>query len=266
MIVEIAAIVTERPGAEFALTPCRLEGPREDEVLVRVEAVGLCHTDLGVAAGYLPDLPFPAVLGHEGAGVVEAVGRNVHHVATGDHVVTSDHVVITGPRCPNCRCCRDGRPAYCQRADELVFSCRRADGSTALSRTSLTAEDGRERDRDRDRIRRRTFRCPSRWSPAATSRCPSRRGRTASFPSNDSSRRSRSAASPKPPRPWPATSASKPCFSQITRITGASQGKENSRDRRQLPGSRQQPRRRTSAVIVNNYLGDESRRSEKRQP
>ena len=258
MIVEIAAIVTERPGAEFALTPCRLEGPREDEVLVRVEAVGLCHTDLGVAAGYLPDLPFPAVLGHEGAGVVEAVGRNVHHVVTGDHVV------ITDPRFQNCRFCRDGRPAYCQRADELVSSCRRADGSTVLSRTSLTAPGGRER--DRDRIRRRTFRCPSRWSPTATSRCPSRRGRTASFPSNDSSRRSRSAASPKPPRPRPAASASKPCFSQITRITGPSQGKENSRDRRQLPGSRQQPRRRTTAVIVNNYLGDESRRSEKRQP
>lgn len=138
MILDIAAIVTERPGAGFALTPCRLEGPRDDEVLVRIEAVGLCHTDLGVAAGYLPDFPFPVVLGHEGAGVVEAVGRAVHQVVAGDHVV------ITGPRCQNCRFCRDGRPAYCQRADELVFSCRRADGSTALSRTSLTAPGGRE--------------------------------------------------------------------------------------------------------------------------
>lgn len=138
MILDIAAIVTERPGAGFAPTPCRLEGPRDDEVLVRIEAVGLCHTDLGIAAGYLPDFPFPVVLGHEGAGVVEAVGRAVHQVVAGDHVV------ITGPRCQNCRFCRDGRPAYCQRADELVFSCRRADGSTALSRTSLTADGGRE--------------------------------------------------------------------------------------------------------------------------
>ena len=138
MIVDVTALVTERPGAGFALTPCRLDGPRDDEVLVRIEAVGLCHTDLGVAAGYLPDLPFPVVLGHEGAGVVEAVGRDV------DHVVIGDHVVITGPRCQNCRFCRDGRPAYCQRADELVFSCQRGDGSTALSRASTTMPGGRE--------------------------------------------------------------------------------------------------------------------------
>ncbi len=136
--MDIAALVTERPGTGFALTNCQLEGPRDDEVLVRIEAVGLCHTDLGVAAGYLPHLPFPVVLGHEGAGVVEAVGQDIDHVAIGDHVV------ITGPRCQKCRFCRDGRPAYCQRADELVFSCRRADGSTALSRTSPTAQGGRE--------------------------------------------------------------------------------------------------------------------------
>ncbi len=138
MTLDITALVTERPGAGFALTGCQLEGPHDDEVLVRIGAVGLCHTDLGVAAGYLPDLPFPVVLGHEGAGVVEAVGRAV------DHVVAGDHVVITGPRCQNCRFCRDGRPAYCQRADELVFSCRRADGSTALSRASRTTPGGRE--------------------------------------------------------------------------------------------------------------------------
>ena len=138
MIVDITALVTEHPGAGFALTPCRLDGPRDDEVLVRIEAVGLCHTDLGVAAGYLPDLPFPVVLGHEGAGVVEAVGRGVDHVAIGDHVV------ITGPRCQKCRFCRDGRPAYCQRADELVFSCQRADGSTALSRASVAAPGKRD--------------------------------------------------------------------------------------------------------------------------
>lgn len=138
MIQEITALVTEHAGGGFTLTHCQLDGPRDSEVLVRILAVGLCHTDLGVAAGYLPDLPFPVVLGHEGAGVVEAVGRGVHHVVVGDHVV------LTGPRCQACRFCRDGRPAYCQRADELVFSCRRSDGSTALSRGTLTTPVGRE--------------------------------------------------------------------------------------------------------------------------
>jgi aryl-alcohol dehydrogenase len=124
--VEIDALVTTRPGSGFAPSRVLLDGPRDDEVLVRIEAVGVCHTDIGVAAGYLPDFSFPAVLGHEGAGVVEAVGRRVAHVAIGDHVV------LTGPRCQTCRFCHDGRPAYCQRADELVFAGRRQDGSTAL--------------------------------------------------------------------------------------------------------------------------------------
>lgn len=113
---------------------CELSEPWPLEVRVRIEAVGLCHTDIGVAAGYLPDVAFPVVLGHEGAGVVEAVGSGVTHVRVGDHVV------LTGPRCQNCRFCADGRPAYCQRADELVFACRRADGSTAL-RSHPTASD-----------------------------------------------------------------------------------------------------------------------------
>ena len=136
--MEISALVTSHPGAGFALINCWLDEPRENEVCVRIAAVGVCHTDLGIAAGYLPDLPFPVVLGHEGAGVVEAVGLGVSHLVVGDHVV------ITGPRCQNCRFCRDRRPAYCQRADELVFSCRRDDGSTALSRRSATDSNGAE--------------------------------------------------------------------------------------------------------------------------
>lgn len=135
----IDALVTAGPGAGFALTPCWLDEPRDHEVLVRIVAVGVCHTDLGVAAGYLPSLPFPAVLGHEGAGIVEAAGPGV------EHVVVGDHVVITGPRCLTCRFCRDGRPAYCQHADELVFSCQRADGSTSLSYQNASERGGHGR-------------------------------------------------------------------------------------------------------------------------
>ncbi len=132
--MEIDALVTERAGAGFVPTRAMLDDPRPDEVLVRIEAVGVCHTDVGVAAGYLSDFSFPAVLGHEGAGVVEAVGHGVDHVRVGDHVV------LTGPRCQTCRYCQDGRPAYCQRADELVFAGRRADGSTAISRAGVSSE------------------------------------------------------------------------------------------------------------------------------
>jgi aryl-alcohol dehydrogenase len=128
--MEIDALVTEGAGSGFILTRVLLGDPEPDEVLVRIEAVGVCHTDVGVAAGYLTEFSFPAVLGHEGAGVVEAVGRNVRQVQVGDHVV------LTGPRCQTCRYCQDGRPAYCQRADELVFAGRRADGTTALSSTA----------------------------------------------------------------------------------------------------------------------------------
>ena len=125
--MKITALLTQRPGAGFVATWCLLDEPRDDEVLVRIEAVGVCHTDVGVAAGYLPEFRFPAVLGHEGAGVVKAVGRKVENLRVGDHVV------LTGPRCQSCRFCRDNRPAYCQRADELVFAGRRTDGTTALS-------------------------------------------------------------------------------------------------------------------------------------
>ena len=131
--VQITALVTPSPGGGFHSTVCELDTPGPHEVRVRIEAVGLCHTDIGVAAGYLPDVTFPVVLGHEGAGVVEEVGFGVTHVRVGDHVV------LTGPRCQTCRFCADGRPAYCQRADELVFACRRADGTTALrSHVSLS--------------------------------------------------------------------------------------------------------------------------------
>lgn len=124
--VRITALVVERAGGPFVAHDLELDEPREDELLVRIEAVGVCHTDIGVAAGYLPDLRFPVVLGHEGAGVVEAVGSAVHGFTVGDHVV------LCGPRCGTCRWCAREEPAYCENADALVFGCSRSDGTTAL--------------------------------------------------------------------------------------------------------------------------------------
>ncbi len=105
-----------------------LEEPRADEVLVRIVAAGICHTDLYCHAGLGVPIPRPIVLGHEGAGVVEAVGRGVRELAAGDHVV------LSGASCGQCPKCRAGRPTYCRDAMRLSFGGMRADGSSPLSR------------------------------------------------------------------------------------------------------------------------------------
>src|SRR3954451_6628240 len=122
------AAVVESGGAPFTLSDVELDEPGPHEALVRVVAAGLCHTDLGVASGGLP-FPLPGVLGHEGAGVVEAVGPGVTGVAPGAHVL------LPFPSCAPCRNCRDGHPAYCAAWLPLnLLSGRRAAGTGTLSR------------------------------------------------------------------------------------------------------------------------------------
>lgn len=110
----------------FAYERVRLDAPRAEELLVRIAAVGLCHTDLAVRSGRLP-APTPIVLGHEGAGTVEAVGSAVTDFAPGDRVV------LSFASCGQCDACRDRRPAHCVRFGELNLSGARADGSGTLS-------------------------------------------------------------------------------------------------------------------------------------
>ena len=100
------AAVVEGPGAAFAVQDVVLDEPRADEVLVRVVAAGLCHTDLGVQAGGIP-FKLPGILGHEGAGIVERVGSAVTRVAPGDKVL------LSFTSCGRCAACRGGHPAYC---------------------------------------------------------------------------------------------------------------------------------------------------------
>lgn len=127
MIVTEAAVV-ESGGAPFTLTRIELAPPRPDEVVVRMVAAGLCHTDLGVASGGLP-FPLPGVLGHEGAGVVEEVGTEVTRVRPGDRVL------LSFTSCGSCRNCRDGHPAYCATwLPANLIGGARADGSPTLSR------------------------------------------------------------------------------------------------------------------------------------
>jgi aryl-alcohol dehydrogenase len=99
---EITAAVVREKGS-FHLAPAVLEPPRDEEVLVRIVATGLCHTDLVVRDQVYP-VPLPVVLGHEGAGVVEAVGAAVQKVAAGDHVA------VSFLPCGRCRPCLDGSP------------------------------------------------------------------------------------------------------------------------------------------------------------
>lgn len=120
------AAVTQSQGAPFELRELELGELRADEVLVKVAASGICHTDLICRDQWYP-VPLPAVLGHEGAGVVEAVGADVTKVAPGDRVGMSFH------SCGGCATCRRGRPAYCQTFFEHNFaSSRPGDGSSAF--------------------------------------------------------------------------------------------------------------------------------------
>ncbi|WP_322936594.1 NAD(P)-dependent alcohol dehydrogenase [Nocardioides bizhenqiangii] len=118
------------PGSHeygFEFTEVEIDDPRPDEVLVRVVATGLCHTDLTVPA-MLPAEMFPTVMGHEGTGVVEAVGSEVRGIEVGDHVVMSFR------SCRACGPCRAGDVGYCEQALLLNYMGMRADGSTTMRR------------------------------------------------------------------------------------------------------------------------------------
>ena len=123
--IEVRAAVATGANRDFELLTLRLEYPRPDEVLVRIVAVGLCHTDVSCRDSHLPACP--AVLGHEGAGIVERVGAGVTSVSPGDRVVLSFH------SCGECPLCLDGEPAYCRSSWALNFAGKRLDGSATLS-------------------------------------------------------------------------------------------------------------------------------------
>ncbi|QUQ68798.1 NAD(P)-dependent alcohol dehydrogenase [Kutzneria sp. CA-103260] len=125
----VTAAVARRGRSDFTVETLHLADPRPDELLIRFTASGLCHTDLEVAAGRLPT-PLPVVAGHEGVGVVEAVGSQVSGVAPGTRVV------LSVDSCGVCSSCVDGQPAYCADHAALNFAAQRADGSTGLTDAS----------------------------------------------------------------------------------------------------------------------------------
>jgi S-(hydroxymethyl)glutathione dehydrogenase / alcohol dehydrogenase len=127
--VKIRAAVLERFGEPLEVQELELAEPRAGEVLVRLVACGVCHTDLYTASGADPSGYAPTVLGHEGAGVVERVGEGVTSLEPGDHVVT-----LFSPQCRECEHCRDPRTNLCLAIREQQGQGFLPDGSTRLSR------------------------------------------------------------------------------------------------------------------------------------
>jgi len=127
--MQIRAAVLEEFGAPLVVQQLELEPPRAGEVLVKLAACGVCHTDLYTASGADPSGYAPTVLGHEGAGIVERVGEGVTSVKPGDHVVT-----LFSPQCRECVHCRDERTNLCLAIREQQNLGFLPDGTTRLSR------------------------------------------------------------------------------------------------------------------------------------
>ena len=127
--MKIRAAVLEQFGAPLEVQELDLAEPQAGEVLVRLVACGVCHTDLYTASGADPSGYAPTVLGHEGAGVVERVGEGVRDVTPGDHVVT-----LFSPQCRECVHCRDHRTNLCLAIREQQNQGYLPNGTTRLSR------------------------------------------------------------------------------------------------------------------------------------
>src|SRR3954454_14642047 len=127
--MQIRAAVLERFAEPLEVQDVELEGPRSGEVLVRLRACGICHTDMYSASGVDPSGYAPCVLGHEGAGVVEEVGEGVTSVAPGDHVVT-----LFSPQCRECIHCKSDRTNLCLAIREQQNKGYLPDGTTRLFR------------------------------------------------------------------------------------------------------------------------------------
>ncbi len=122
------AAVVRAPDKGFRIEELELEPPRAGEVLVRVRAAGVCHSDWNLVSGATRH-PLPVVAGHEGAGVVEAVGRGVGRGV--DRIRPGDHVILSwAPSCGSCFYCLEGRPALCTTHHEAIWAGTLLDSTT----------------------------------------------------------------------------------------------------------------------------------------
>lgn len=126
--IQIKAAISRDAHSPMSIETVELDDPRDDEILVRLEATGICHTDLTLKAVWAYETPM--VFGHEGAGIVEAVGRQVESIRVGDRVVLSYR------SCRRCAQCASGHPTYCSEFAALNASGTRSDGSTTMHQAS----------------------------------------------------------------------------------------------------------------------------------
>ncbi|CAN5297761.1 NAD(P)-dependent alcohol dehydrogenase [soil metagenome] len=123
--MQTTAAILRQPNGPYEICQVELDAPRADEVLVRIVAVGICHSDVVFASGFMGN-SFPLLLGHEGAGIVEAIGSGVTKVKPGDKVL------LTFDSCGHCRQCASDSPAYCSEFAPLNFAAVRADGTSPV--------------------------------------------------------------------------------------------------------------------------------------
>jgi S-(hydroxymethyl)glutathione dehydrogenase / alcohol dehydrogenase len=126
--MKMRAAVLADIGKKFEIKELEIDTPKKNEVLVKIKATGLCASDLNAVDGKRKLVPFPAVIGHEAAGVVEAIGENVTNVVPGDHVIIS---IV--PNCGTCEYCKKGQPNFCSTAGDAMGQGGLFDGTSRLS-------------------------------------------------------------------------------------------------------------------------------------
>lgn len=126
--MDVRAALALEPGKPLEVETVHLDGPREGEVMVEIKATGVCHTDAFTLSGDDPTGRFPAILGHEGAGIVVDVGAGVRSVKPGDHVIP-----LYTPECRQCKYCLSGRTNLCQALRETQIRGVMPDGTSRFS-------------------------------------------------------------------------------------------------------------------------------------
>jgi S-(hydroxymethyl)glutathione dehydrogenase/alcohol dehydrogenase len=128
-IVKVKAAIANKAGEPFEVDSVELEGPKAGEVLVEIKATGICHTDAYTLSGADPEGLFPAILGHEGAGIVTEIGPGVTTLKRGDHVIP-----LYIPECRNCPACLSGKTNLCTAIRETQGRGVMPDGTSRFSR------------------------------------------------------------------------------------------------------------------------------------
>ncbi|NBV98279.1 MAG: S-(hydroxymethyl)glutathione dehydrogenase, partial [Proteobacteria bacterium] len=131
--MKIRAAVAWEPNKPLSIEEVDLEAPRRGEVLVKLKATGVCHTDAYTLSGADPEGVFPVILGHEGAGIVIELGEGVSSLEVGDHVIP-----LYTPECGECKFCQSGKTNLCQRIRATQGKGLMPDGTSRFSKNGKT--------------------------------------------------------------------------------------------------------------------------------